>query len=239
MRCACDRLPWMRSVLMPASHQEVGEPVGAMLRAREDQRLRHRPARQEMDDQQRFQFLRHRIDGLRDPRRGRGLALHLNRHRIAQHLGRQRRNRRRHRRAEEERLTTRRQVRQDLANLGQEAHVEHAVRLVEDEVLELVHPGVARAHVIEQPAGRRDDDVDAAPERVLLRSHADAAEDRRAGDRRVDRERVADLRESAPPAPASAPARARASSAAACRSDGGESAAGTPPSCRCRSARSR
>ena len=41
---------------------------------------------------------------------------------------------------------------------------------------------VARAHVIEQPSRRRDDDVDAALERVLLRPHADAAEDRRAGD---------------------------------------------------------
>ena len=107
----------------------------------------------------------------------------------AQHLRRQRRNRRRHRRAEEERLTTDGQVRQDLANLGEKAHVEHAVRLVEDEVLELIHPRVARSHVIQQPAGRRDDDVDAAPERVLLRSHPDAAEDRGAGDRRVDRER--------------------------------------------------
>ena len=49
---------------------------------------------------------------------------------------------------------------------------------------------VARAHVIQQASRRRDDDVDAAAEGVLLRSHADAAEDRRAGDRRVDRELV-------------------------------------------------
>ena len=44
--------------------------------------------------------------------------------------------------------------------------------------------------VIEQAARRRDDDVDAAAERVLLRAHADAAEDRRAGDRRVHGEVV-------------------------------------------------
>ena len=36
----------------------------------------------------------------------------------------------------------------------------------------------------------RDDDVDAAAEGVLLRSHADAAEDRGAGDRRVHRQIV-------------------------------------------------
>jgi hypothetical protein len=44
--------------------------------------------------------------------------------------------------------------------------------------------------VIEQPAGRGDDDVDAAAERVLLRSHADAAVDRRSGYWRVERQRV-------------------------------------------------
>jgi len=41
--------------------------------------------------------------------------------------------------------------------------------------------------VIEQPAGRSDDDVDAAAEGVLLRSHADAAEDCRCRDRRMHR----------------------------------------------------
>ena len=41
------------------------------------------------------------------------------------------------------------------------------------------------AEVVEEPARRGDDHVDAAPERVLLRPHADAAEDRRAGERRV------------------------------------------------------
>ena len=52
--------------------------------------------------------------------------------------------------------------------------------------LELRVPG---AQVIEQPARRRDDHVDAAAERVLLRAHADAAEHGRAGDRRVHGER--------------------------------------------------
>ena len=49
---------------------------------------------------------------------------------------------------------------------------------------------VARAHVIEQASRRRDDDVHAALEGVLLRPHPDAAEDRRAGDGGVDRQRV-------------------------------------------------
>ena len=39
--------------------------------------------------------------------------------------------------------------------------------------------------MIEQAARRGDDDVDAAAKRVLLRPHADAAVDGRAGHRRV------------------------------------------------------
>ena len=51
--------------------------------------------------------------------------------------------------------------------------------------------------MIEQTPGRSDDDIDAAPERVLLRTHADAAEDRRRGHRRVNgkvRQVLEDLR---------------------------------------------
>ena len=44
--------------------------------------------------------------------------------------------------------------------------------------------------MVEQAAGRRDDHVHAAAKGVLLRTHADAAVHRGAGDRRVDGERV-------------------------------------------------
>ena len=97
---------------------------------------------------------------------------------------------RRHRRAEEQRLPLLRHVPQDPPDVGQEAHVEHAVGFVEDEILEMRELGVRRAQVVEQPPGRRDHDVDPGAERVLLRPHRDAAEHRRAGERRVDRERV-------------------------------------------------
>ena len=124
------------------------------------------------------------------PDAGGRLALHLDGHRIAQHFRRQCRNRRRHRRTEKERLTPRRQIRQDAADLGKEAHVEHAIGLVENEILEMAHPRITRPHVIQQPSWRGDDHVDAALERVFLRAHAHAAEDRRARDRGVDRQRV-------------------------------------------------
>jgi hypothetical protein len=50
--------------------------------------------------------------------------------------------------------------------------------------------GVRLAKMVEETAGRPDDDVDAAAERVLLRSHADAAEDGGRGQWRMHREIV-------------------------------------------------
>jgi hypothetical protein len=93
-----------------------------------------------------------------------------------------------HRRREEKRLTLGREMLEDAADVGKEAHVEHAVRLVEHEHLELVELRVRMTEVIEQAAGRRDQDVDAAAEGVLLRAKPDAAEHRGAGDGRVRRE---------------------------------------------------
>ena len=180
----------MRSASDPRLHQRIGEPIRPVLGAREDQRLRHRLVAQEVDDQRRLQFLGHRIDGLGDAGCRRRLPLNRDRDGIAQHLAGQRRNRRRHGRAEEQGLATRRQLREDPPDLRQETHVQHPVRLVQHQMLDVPQPRVARAHVIHQPAGRRDDDVDAAAERVFLRPHADAPVDRRSRDRRVDGERV-------------------------------------------------
>ena len=74
----------------------------------------------------------------------------------------------------------RRHVLEHAPDVGQEAHVEHAVGFVEHEELEAGQLGVGRPEVVEEAPGRRDHDVDPAPERVLLRSHAHAAEDGRA-----------------------------------------------------------
>ena len=88
-----------------------------------------------------------------------------------------------------------------LPDLRQEPHVEHPVGFVEHQELEVGELRVRRPQMIEQPSRRGDQDVDAAAERVLLRPHADAAENRRAGDRRVDGkvvEVVEDLRRELP-----------------------------------------
>ena len=123
-----------------------------------------------------------------DAGRRRRRALHGDRHRIAQDLPGERHDRRRDRRREAERLTARREPLQDAADVGQEAHVEHAVRLVEHQHLEAGEASVGLPEMVEQAAGRGDEDVDAATERLLLRAIADAAEDRRAREPRVTSE---------------------------------------------------
>ena len=132
----------------------------------------------------------HRVHRLGDPHGGRRPALQVDGDRVAQHVAGEREDRRRHGGAEEERLPLGGQVAEDLPDLGQKAHVEHPVRLVQHQDLEPGQPGVGLGEVIQQTAGSRDDDIHPAPEGVLLRSHADPAEHGRRRDRRVHREIV-------------------------------------------------
>ena len=71
----------------------------------------------------------------------------------------------------------------DLADVADEAHVEHAVGLVEDEDLDLRQVDRALADVVEQAARGRDDDLGAVAQRADLRIEADAAVDRDRPDR--------------------------------------------------------
>ncbi len=83
----------------------------------------------------------------------------------------------RHGGREQQRLPLGRQHGQDLLDVGQEAQVEHLVRLVQDEradprQVELLLPGE-----VQQAAGGADDDVDALPQRLDLRLVRPAAVD--------------------------------------------------------------
>ncbi len=94
-------------------------------------------------------------------------------------------DRRRQRGREEQRLPLRRQMFQHSANVRQESHVEHAIRFVEHEDLQPIESRVSILKVIEQTSRRRHQHVHSGTERVFLRTHADPAVDRGAGDRRV------------------------------------------------------
>jgi hypothetical protein len=83
------------------------------------------------------------------------------------------------RRRQQQVLALRRQQLQHAPDVVDEAHVEHAVGLVEHEDLDVRQVDRALADVVEQAARRGDDDVDAAAQVVDLRIDVDAAEDQR------------------------------------------------------------
>ena len=87
----------------------------------------------------------------------------------------------RHGRREEQVLPLRGQLRDDAADRRQEAQIQHLVGLVEDEDLGARQTDMALGEVVEQPARRGNQHVDAAGERLDLRPMADAAEHDRHG----------------------------------------------------------
>ena len=95
---------------------------------------------------------------------------------IAQQLAGQLADLGRHGGREEQVLAPRRQLRDDAADRRQKAQVQHLVGLVEDEDLRARQADIALGDVVEQPAGRGNQHVDAAGQRLDLRPMADAAE---------------------------------------------------------------
>src|SRR3954453_1640723 len=75
---------------------------------------------------------------------------------------------RRHRRREEERLPLRRQELANALDVRDEAHVEHAVGLVDDQDLDAVHEELATAEMVEEAARSGDQDIDATVEFLVL-----------------------------------------------------------------------
>ena len=83
-------------------------------------------------------------------------------------------------RGEQQVLAARRQQREDLADVADEAHVEHAVGLIEDEDLDHREVDGVLADVVEQAARRGDHDLRTGAQCPDLALEADAAVD---GDR--------------------------------------------------------
>ena len=79
---------------------------------------------------------------------------------------------------EEEVLALRGEQGEDLADIPDEAHVQHPVRLVEDEDLDPREVDRPLADVVEEPARRRDDDLGTGAQGPDLGVEADAAVDR-------------------------------------------------------------
>ena len=84
---------------------------------------------------------------------------------------------RRDRRGEQAGLTLLGATLNDAADIRQEAHVQHAVRFVENEVLHLIKADGAAVQVIDKPAGRGNQDIHAALQLIHLLAITDTAED--------------------------------------------------------------
>src|SRR5256884_209217 len=154
-----------------------GHAVRAPLRADEDEDRHHVFPAEQADEQGCLQVLGNRVDFVADRRRrpvGRG---HGDSDGVAPDRPGERLDLRRHRRGGEEGLSLPRGGLHDPADVREGPHVEHPVRLVEDQDPYAAELERATGHVVQEPAGCRDDDIDARSEGVLLRRHADAPVD--------------------------------------------------------------
>jgi hypothetical protein len=185
-RCSADAL----------AAEALGEPVRPALGPGEDERSGDLVVCEEREEQAKFARPVHEVDGLRDRLPGRGDRVDGHFHRLVQQPARELADLARLGGREEQRLALARKRLCNAANIGNEAHVEHAVGLIEDEHLHLGEVHLAVAHQVEESSGSGDQDVDAAAQRGYLGSLADAAEDDGAADAtsgRVAPEALGDL----------------------------------------------
>ena len=165
----------------PVALEALAQAVGAVLGAREDQDPRHRRIGEQVGQELRLVVAPDHVDLLAHGLGGRRRRRHRDPDRIDHEPLRQLGDLARHGGGEEQRLPLHRHGADDPLHVRQEAHVEHAVRLVEDEDGDRVEPDVSLLEQVEEASRGRDQDIDAAPERRDLLLLAHAAEDDRAG----------------------------------------------------------
>ena len=159
--------------------------VRAVFGAGEDQCTGHIWCGQYIDQQVLFLRLAHEVDLLFHGLGCGAPALDLDGHRVQQDGVGQFLDVLRHGGREEQGLSLLGQELDDFADVVDEAHVEHGVRLVEYEVFEVVQPDVALVDEVEQAAGSGHDDVNAPLERCDLLALFDPAKDDRVVDLQV------------------------------------------------------
>ena len=127
-----------------------------------------------------------RHEALDDGRGCRSGAGHLDLHGIVQEGIGKALDLRRHGRGEEERLAGERHQLHDALDIRDEAHVEHAVGLVDDEQLDAGEQELAALEMVEQAAGRGDQHVDAAGDLGILIAEGHAADEEGDGELVID-----------------------------------------------------
>ena len=166
-----------RSTLDAVARELVGQPVGAVFRAGEDQRLLGGDFAQQVAQHCALLSLLDEVHAVLDELRRRVPRRDFDGDGDMQQPGGQRPDLVREGGRKEQVLSLLRQHGEHAADVADEPHVEHPVRLVEHEMAHLREVDGALGEVIEQPARCGDDDVHPLAERIDLRARADATED--------------------------------------------------------------
>lgn len=153
------------------------EAIGAVLGAREDERGLHLGVLEELNEKRGLLLVLAEVELLLDALGRCRRRRHRDAHGVREQAVCKLTNIARHGGREEERLTLRRQLRDEALHVRKEAHVEHAVRFIEDEDLDVAKRELLLLQEIEKASWRGHDDVDAAIQLADLRLLIHAAED--------------------------------------------------------------
>src|SRR5919108_244954 len=153
------------------------ESIGAVLCSCEHEHRIHLGSFQQFRQQRTLSLARNRVDGVGHCLCGLRAKTHLHHDRLAEVLASQCLNLGWHCRAEEERLSVWWNLAHDLIDLGRESHVEHPVRFVQHEHLEIIEDEVLSFEVIDESARGRDDNVHAAAQCRFLWAECDTPKD--------------------------------------------------------------
>ena len=179
---------------MIALPQQVADAVGAVLGPAKDNDGIIVHALQQLAEQVALLVLGHRIDDVLDGFRRRPAYADLDRLRTAHRPFDEGIDFGRDRGGKERGVPVARTFFHNPPHVGQETHVEHPIRFVEHEVLDLVEPAVALLQMVEQAARGGNQDINTLPQRVLLPAithapinhrHAQAGKPRQVADRRL------------------------------------------------------
>ena len=163
---------------MVVGAQALGDAVGPVLGAREDEHAVIIRGGEQSEEQAEFPAVVGDIDAVLHRVGHRAGRADLDALRIAQGPAGQIRDFRRQGGGEKEGLTVLRALGDDALHRREETDVEHAIDLVEDEDFDVVEFERALLEMVLEPSRRGDDDIESGAQGLALRAVADAAEDR-------------------------------------------------------------
>ena len=174
---ALTHVPLQGHGAVPHGVEVARQAPRSVLRPQEHDRAHEVGLGQQVPQQRRLLALLHGVEGVVDGL-GRRRVGQLDRVGLVEQRVGEAADLARHGGREEQVLATRRELGQDPLDVGQEAHVEHVVRLVEDQDLDAVELGVPLAHQVEQATGAGHDDLGPSAQPLDLGVLVHAPEDR-------------------------------------------------------------